>query len=64
MILVVTDPPDPLAELPARVPGMIACYANQVEAQVIGELGVSQVFFWSAVRIAGVPIGKLIKARG
>ena len=38
--------------------------ANQVEAQVIGEHGVSQVFLWSAARIAGVPIGKLIEARG
>jgi L-lactate dehydrogenase len=38
--------------------------ANQVEAQVIGEHGVSQVFLWSAVRIAGMPIGKLIQARG
>ena len=38
--------------------------ANQVEAQVIGEHGVSQVFIWSAARIAGVPIGKPIEARG
>src|ERR1700688_4007290 len=37
---------------------------TQVEAQVIGEHGVSQVFLWSAARIAGVPIGKLIEARG
>jgi malate/lactate dehydrogenase len=39
-------------------------FANQVEAQVIGEHGVSQVLLWSAARIAGVPIGKLIEARG
>jgi L-lactate dehydrogenase len=38
--------------------------ANQVEAQVIGEHGVSQVFLWSAARVAGVPIGKLVEARG
>jgi L-lactate dehydrogenase len=38
--------------------------ANQVEAQVIGEHGVSQVFLWSSARIAGVPIGKLIEQRG
>jgi L-lactate dehydrogenase len=38
--------------------------AKQVEAQVIGEHGVSQVFLWSIARIAGVPISTLIKARG
>ena len=38
--------------------------ASQVEAQVIGEHGVSQVFLWSAAGIAGVPIGKLIETRG
>jgi L-lactate dehydrogenase len=38
--------------------------ANQVEAQVIGEHGVSQVFLWSNARIAGVPISSLIEERG
>jgi L-lactate dehydrogenase len=38
--------------------------ANQVEAQVIGEHGVSQVFLWSSARIAGVPVSKLIEQRG
>jgi L-lactate dehydrogenase len=38
--------------------------ANQVEAQVVGEHGVSQVFLWSSARIAGVPIGALIRERG
>src|SRR5260370_29638068 len=38
--------------------------ANQVEAQVIGEHGTSQVFLWSSVRIAGVPISTLIEERG
>jgi L-lactate dehydrogenase len=37
--------------------------ANQVEAQVIGEHGVSQIFLWSTARIAGVPISKFIKER-
>jgi malate/lactate dehydrogenase len=32
--------------------------------ELIGEHGVSLVFLWSAARIAGVPIGKLIEARG
>jgi L-lactate dehydrogenase len=38
--------------------------ANQVEAPVIGEHGVSQVFLWSSARIAGVPISTLIERRG
>ena len=86
VILAVTDPPDPLADV-ARASAAhdrvlstgtfldslrfrvhlaehFDVDANQVEAQVIGEHGVSQVFLWSAARIAGVPIGKLIEARG
>jgi L-lactate dehydrogenase len=86
VILVVTDPPDPLADI-ARVSAghgrilstgtfldslrfrvQLAQHfevdANQVEAQVVGEHGVSQVFLWSSARIAGVPIGALIKERG
>src|ERR1700716_529147 len=86
VILVITDPPDPLADVARASAGHdrvlstgtfldslrfrvhLADHfdvdANQVEAQVIGEHGVSQVFLWSAARIAGVPIGKLIEARG
>jgi L-lactate dehydrogenase len=86
VILVVTDPPDPLADI-ARISaghGRILSTgtfldslrfrvhlaqhfevdANQVEAHVVGEHGVSQVFLWSSARIAGVPIGALIKERG
>jgi len=86
VILVVTDPPDPLADV-ARISAghdrvlstgtfldslrfrvhlaeHFEVDANQVEAQVIGEHVVSQVFLWSAARIAGVPISTLIKDRG
>jgi len=86
VILVVSDPPDPLADI-ARVSAghgrilstgtfldslrfrvQLAQHfevdANQVEAQVVGEHGVSQVFLWSSARIAGVPIGALVKDRG
>jgi L-lactate dehydrogenase len=35
-----------------------------VEAQVIGDHGTSQVFLWSSARIAGVPIGALLQQRG
>jgi L-lactate dehydrogenase len=86
VVLVVTDPPDALADVvrtrfghervlstgtfldTLRFRVQLAEYfdvdANQVEAQVIGEHGVSQVFLWSSARIAGVPVGKIIKQRG
>jgi L-lactate dehydrogenase len=35
-----------------------------VEAQVIGDHGTSQVFLWSAARIAGVPVVALLDERG
>jgi L-lactate dehydrogenase len=35
-----------------------------VEAQVIGDHGTSQVFLWSSARIAGVPIAALLQERG
>jgi L-lactate dehydrogenase len=86
VLLAVTDPPDPLADI-ARISAghgrilstgtfldslrfrvQVAQHfevdANQVEAQVVGEHGVSQVFLWSSARIAGVPIGAIIKERG
>jgi L-lactate dehydrogenase len=86
VILVVTDPPDPLADIARNSAGHhrvlstgtfldslrfrvhlaehFEVDANQVEAQVIGEHGVSEVFLWSSARIAGVPINKLIEERG
>src|SRR6202166_2775127 len=86
VILVVTDPPDPLADIARVCAGHgrilstgtfldslrfrvhlaehLEVDANQVEAQVIGEHGVSQVFLWSGARIAGVPIVSFIETRG
>ena len=86
VLLVITDPPDPLADIARSSAGHdrvlstgtfldslrfrvhlaehFGVDANQVEAQVIGEHGVSQVFLWSSARIAGVSIGKLIEQRG
>jgi L-lactate dehydrogenase len=37
---------------------------KSVEAQVIGDHGTSQVFLWSAARIAGVPVTELANKRG
>ena len=86
VILVITDPPDPLADIARTSAGHDRVLstgtfldslrfrvhlaehfdvdANQVEAQVIGEHGISQVFLWSTARIAGLPIGALIEERG
>ena len=38
--------------------------AVDVEAQVIGDHGTSQVFLWSSARIAGAPLTKLLQERG
>jgi L-lactate dehydrogenase len=35
-----------------------------VDANVIGDHGTAQVFVWSAARIAGVPVSKLLEQRG
>jgi L-lactate dehydrogenase len=86
VILVITDPPDPLADIARTSAGHDRVLsagtfldslrfrvhlaehfdvdANQVEAQVIGEHGTSQVFLWSTARIAGIPIRTLIVERG
>src|SRR5262252_3002951 len=36
----------------------------QVEAQVIGDHGTSEVFLWSSARVAGVPVTQLLAKRG
>jgi L-lactate dehydrogenase len=86
VILAVTDPPDPLADVARACAGHdrvlssgtfldslrfrvhlarhFGVDAGAVEAQVIGDHGTSQVFLWSSARIAGVPVRKLIEARG
>jgi L-lactate dehydrogenase len=35
-----------------------------VEAQVIGDHGTSQLFLWSSARVGGVPVSSLLKERG
>jgi L-lactate dehydrogenase len=37
---------------------------GSVEAQILGEHGTSEVFIWSGVRIAGVPLRQVAAARG
>jgi L-lactate dehydrogenase len=86
VIVCVTDPPDPLADIARNVAGHDRVLSTgtfldslrfrvhlgqhfgidpaDVEAQVIGEHGTSQVFLWSSARIAGVPVATLIKQRG
>jgi L-lactate dehydrogenase len=78
VLLVVTDPPDPLADLTRRLAGHDRVLSTgtlldslrfrvhlgrrlnvapaQIEAQVLGEHGTSQIFYWSGARVGGVPI--------
>ncbi|HUD86941.1 MAG TPA: NAD(P)-binding domain-containing protein [Xanthobacteraceae bacterium] len=86
VLVVVTDPPDPLADVAQAVAGQarvisagtfldslrfrvhlgrhFGVAASDVEAQVIGDHGTSQVFLWSSARVGGVPIAALLKTRG
>jgi len=76
--LVVTEPPDPLADLTRRLAGHDRVLSTgtlldslrfrvhlsrrlnvapaQIDAQVLGEHGTSQIFYWSGARVGGVPI--------
>ncbi len=78
LLLVVTDPPDPLADLARILAGhdkvlstgtfldslrfrfhlaqRLGVNPGDVNAQVLGEHGTSQVFLWSSARVAGMPI--------
>jgi L-lactate dehydrogenase len=86
VLLVVTDPPDPLADIARDTCSHAAVLSagtyldtqrfrvhlgkyfgvdpSQVEAQVIGDHGTSQVFLWSSASIAGVPVAEALKKRG
>lgn len=86
VLVAVTDPPDPLADIAREVAGHDRVLSSgtfidslrfrvhlgkhfgvdpaYVEAQVIGDHGTSQVFLWSAARIAGVPVVALLDERG
>jgi L-lactate dehydrogenase len=78
VLLVVTDPPDPLADLTrdlakhdrilstgtfldslrfrVHLGRRLGVGAAQIEAQVFGEHGTTEVFHWSGARVSGVPI--------
>lgn len=86
VLLVVTNPPDPLTDVARRLAGHdrvigtgtfldslrfrvhLAAAAGvspaDVEAQVLGEHGTSEVFVWSGARIAGVPASAALDQLG
>jgi len=86
VLLVVTDPPDPLADIArdtcsdatvlsagtyldtqrfrVHLGKYFGVDPSQVEAQVIGDHGTSQVFLWSSACIAGVSVAEALKKRG
>src|SRR5499427_2584208 len=86
VLVAVTDPPDPLADIARQAAGHDRVLSagtfldslrfrvhlgrhfdvdpRQVEAQVIGDHGTSQVFLWSSARVAGVPLVMLLRESG
>jgi L-lactate dehydrogenase len=83
VLLVVTDPPDPLAYLTRELAGhdrvlstgtlldslrfrvhlgrRLGVAPTDIEAQVLGEHGTSQIFHWSGARVGGVPIADALE---
>ena len=86
VLLVVTDPPDPLAFLTRELAGhdrvlstgtlldslrfrahlgrRLKVAPMDIEAQVLGEHGTSQIFHWSGARAGGVPISDAVEQCG
>lgn len=86
VLLVVTDPPDPLAYLTRELAGhqrvlstgtlldslrfrvhlgrRLRVAPTDIEAQVLGEHGTSQIIHWSAARVGGVPITDALERPG
>jgi L-lactate dehydrogenase len=86
VLLVVTDPPDPLAYLTRELARHDRVLSTgtlldslrfrvhlgrelnvspaDIEAQVLGEHGTSQIFHWSGARVGGVPISDVIGQYG
>ena len=86
VLLVVTDPPDPLADLARGIAGHDRVLSTGtfldslrfrvhlarhlgvdpacVQAQILGEHGISQVFLWSSARLAGASVQRELGGRG
>jgi L-lactate dehydrogenase len=71
LLLILTDPPDPLADLARKLAGhdrvhvarRLGVSPRSVDAWVLGEHGKSAVFIWSALRVGELPLGHALKAR-
>ena len=85
VLVAVTDPPDPLADVARKIAGYDRVLSTgtllnslrirvhlgahfgvdpvNVEAQVIGNHGESQVLLWSSAHIAGVPLARPLQER-
>ncbi|HLL26517.1 MAG TPA: NAD(P)-binding domain-containing protein [Xanthobacteraceae bacterium] len=86
VLLVVTDPPDPLADLTrdlakhdrvlstgtfldslrfrVHLGRRLGVAPGEIEAQVFGEHGTTEVFYWSSARVSGVPISDALGQLG
>jgi L-lactate dehydrogenase len=66
VLLVVTDPPDPLADLARRLAGhdrlarRLGVNPASLEALVVGEHGTSEVLLWSSARMGGMPLAEVL----
>src|SRR6266511_3264263 len=76
VLMVVTDPPDPLADLTRRLAGHNRVFSTgtlidrlrvrprDVQAMVVGEHGTSEVLLWSSATVGGIRVLDLLGQDG
>ncbi len=68
VLMVVTDPPDPLADLTRQLAGHDRVFSTGTlidslrfrQAMVVGEHGTSEVLLWSSASVSGIPVLDLL----